>query len=254
MQPGGKVAYGGHNGGPSFSSLAFLELLKCGGTAWCIGDATMYMDKSAQSLKLGLPGGWGRNDICCVCGPCAQVQSNTRHWGPFDLSTFQAWPMAPCTPNRVFRSSKERKKSTTAHERPAGTQQPVASDAEFGQAASESDVLRKRRHPVRKCRLALKGTMYKEEGSDRDSDQGSRGEELPAVPTQRFKHTTIVDVSSSSSSSSSGTSSNSDTSSKSVITSDGEDASVINLDEAGWFDMSPGVYMLSELEEFELKD
>ena len=40
-----------------------------------------------------------------------------------------------------------------------------------------------------------------------------------------------------------------------MTTSDGEDgASAINLDEAGWSDMCLAVYMLSELEEFELKD
>ena len=44
-----------------------------------IGDATMYTDKSAQSLKLGLLGVQGRSDICCVCGQCAKVQSTTRH-------------------------------------------------------------------------------------------------------------------------------------------------------------------------------
>ena len=162
--------------------------------------------------------------------------------------------MAPCTPNRVFQSSKERKQSTTSHERPASTQQPVASDAEFSQAASESDVLRKHRNPVRKCPVALKETRYNEQGSDRTCDQGSSGEELPAVPTQRCKRTTIVGVGNSSSSSSSSGSSNSDTSSELVTTSDGEDASAIHLDEAGWSDMSPGVYMLSELEEFELND
>ena len=113
---------------------------------------------------------------------------------------------------------------------------------------------------MRRCRVALKGTIYKEEGSDRDFDQSSSGEELPAVPTQRCKHTTIIGVSRSSSSSStsnsssSGSSTNRATSSESVTTSDGEDASVINLDEAGWSDMSPAVYVLSELEEFELKD
>ena len=53
------------------------------------------------------------------------------------------------------------------------------------------------------CRVALKGTLYKEEGTDRDSDEGRSGEELPAVPTQRCKHITIVGVSGSSSSSSS---------------------------------------------------
>ena len=95
MQLGGRVAYGGHNGSPSFSNLAFVELLKCGGTAWCmfalcagIGDATMYMDKSPQSWKWGLPVVRGRNDVWCVCGQCAQVKSTTWRWEPFDLSTF----------------------------------------------------------------------------------------------------------------------------------------------------------------------
>ena len=60
-----------------------------------IGDVTMYMDKSAQRLKLGLQAVQGRSDGCCVCGQCAQVQSTTRHWEPFDLSTLQAWPMTP---------------------------------------------------------------------------------------------------------------------------------------------------------------
>ena len=114
---------------------------------------------------------------------------------------------------------------------------------------------------MRKCRVALKGTIYKKEGSDRDSDKGSSGEELPAVPTQRCKNTTIVGVSSSSSSvssgtrssSSSGTSLNGDTSSELDTTSDGEDASVIHLDEASWSDMPPAMYMLLGLEEFELK-
>ena len=170
-----------------------------------------------------------------------------------------------CTPNCVFHSSKERKKSATADNHPASTQQPVASDVKCSQAASESDVLRNHRNPVRKCRVALKGTIYKEEGSDRDSDQGHSGEELPPVPTQRCKHTTIVDATSSSSSSSnrsssscsssSGCSSGSggDASSESITTSDGWAASVIYLDEVGWSDTSPAVYMLSELEEFELK-
>ena len=78
------------------------------------------------------------------------------------------------------------------------------------------------------------------------------------MPTQRCKHTTIVGATSSSgsssSSSSSGSSSSSDTSSESVTTSRGEDASVITLDEARWSDMSPAMYMLLKLEEFELKD
>ena len=69
-----------------------------------------------------------------------------------------------------------------------------------------------------------------------------------------MEDTTIVGVSSGSSSSSRGFSSSGDTSSESVATSDGKDASVINLDEAGWSDMCPAVYMLSELEEFELED
>ena len=78
------------------------------------------------------------------------------------------------------------------------------------------------------------------------------------MPTQRCKHTTIVGASNSSSSSSfsSGGSSSSghNTSSESVTTSDGEDASVINLDEASWSDVSPAGYMLSKLKEFDLKD
>ena len=38
-------------------------------TLWLVaGDATMYMHKSAQSMKLGLPRVQGRRDICCVCG------------------------------------------------------------------------------------------------------------------------------------------------------------------------------------------
>ena len=187
-----------------------------------------------------------RRDICCVCGQF-QAQSTTRHWEPFDLSTFQARPMTPCTPNCVF---------ATVDDHPASTQQPVASDAEFRQAALASDLLRKRRNPVRKCRVALKGTTYRRGETDRGFVEGGDGEELPTVPTQRCKHTTIVGASSSGSSSNRGSSKSSggDTSTESVTTSDGEDASAINLDEAGLSDMSPAVYMLSEPEEFELKD
>ena len=65
-------------------------------TLWSvIGDATMYMDKSAQSLKLGLPGVLVCSYVCSVCGQCVQLQSITQHWESCDLSTFQAWPMAP---------------------------------------------------------------------------------------------------------------------------------------------------------------
>ena len=39
-----------------------------------IGDATMYMDKSAQSLKLGLPGVQGRSDVCCVWAVAAATE------------------------------------------------------------------------------------------------------------------------------------------------------------------------------------
>ena len=88
------------------------------------------------------------------------------------------------------------------------------------------------------------------------------------MPTQRCKHTTMVVVSSTSSSScssitssssissgsGSGTSSNGDTSSESITTSDDKDGSLFTLDEGGWSNMSLAVYMLSELEEFELKD
>ena len=82
------------------------------------------------------------------------------------------------------------------------------------------------------------------------------------MPPQLCKHATIIGVSVSSSSSSrnrsssnsSGTSTNSNTSSELVTTSDSEDASVINLDEASWSDMSPVAYMLSQLKEFDLKD
>ena len=95
-QLGGMVAYGAHNGGPSFSSLAFLELLKCGAmrmvhvlTLWSvIGDATMYIDTSAHNLKLGLPGVQGRSDVRRVFAQCAQVQSTKRHSEPCDLSMF----------------------------------------------------------------------------------------------------------------------------------------------------------------------
>ena len=63
-------------------------------TLWmAILDATLYMDKSAHSLKLGLLGVKGLSDICCVCGRCAQVQSPTRHWESFDLTTFRGWRM-----------------------------------------------------------------------------------------------------------------------------------------------------------------
>ena len=41
-------------------------------TLWmAIPDATLYMDKSAHSVKLGLPGVKGPSNICCVCGQCA---------------------------------------------------------------------------------------------------------------------------------------------------------------------------------------
>ena len=58
-----------------------------------IGDATMYTDKSPQSLNLGLRGVQGRIGVCCVCWQCAHVQSSTRHWELFHFITFQAWPM-----------------------------------------------------------------------------------------------------------------------------------------------------------------
>ena len=80
-------------------------------TLWmAIPEATFYMDEGTHNLKLGLPAVKGHSDMCCVCGQCAQVLSHTRHWKPSDMTTFQRWPLVPCTPNRVFLSSKERKK------------------------------------------------------------------------------------------------------------------------------------------------
>ena len=231
-----------------------------------IPQATLYMDGGAHSLKSGLPGVKGHTDICCVCGQCAQALSHTRHWKPFDMTTFRCWPLVLCTPNRVFLSSKERKKG--AADISSNSQKPpIASDAKFSQAASEVDLWRRCRNPVRKCGVALKGTIYKEEGSARDSDAGSN-EVLPSMPTQRTTPKVTIGSnsssssssnsssnSSSSSSSSSASSSSSGTSSESVNGSDGEDvASVIYLDEAGWSHLSPAVHMLSQLEEFELQD
>ena len=44
-------------------------------TLWSIiGDATMYMDKSAHSLKLGLPPVQGCGNICCVWAMCAGTE------------------------------------------------------------------------------------------------------------------------------------------------------------------------------------
>ena len=88
------------------------------------------------------------------------------------MTTFQGWPLVPCTPNRVFLSSKERKKGAVDISS-SSRKPPIASDAEFSQAASEAHPWRRRRNPVRKCRVALKGTVYKEEGSASDSDGGS---------------------------------------------------------------------------------
>ena len=135
---------------------------------------------------------------------------------------------------------------------------PIASDAEYSQAASQADPWRRGRHPVRKCGVDLKGTVYKEEGSTRDSDAGSK-EYLRSMPTQRTTPKVAIGSNSSSksssSSNSSSSSSSSGTSTESGNTSDGKDvASVIDLDEAGWSDLSPAVRMLSKLEEFELQD
>ena len=92
-----------------------------------------------------------------------------------------------------------------------------------------------------------------------DSDAGS-SEDLPSMPTKRTTPKVTIRSNSSSSSNSSkssnsSTSSSSGTSTESVNTSDGEDvASIIDLDEAGWSDLSPAVHMLSDLEEFRLQD
>ena len=62
-------------------------------TLWmAIPEATLYMDEGTHSLKLGLPGVKGRSDIRSVCGHCAQALSHTRHWKPFDMTTFQGCP------------------------------------------------------------------------------------------------------------------------------------------------------------------
>ena len=148
---------------------------------------TLATDTSGPNLKLGWPRVQGHGDISFVCRQCTQVQSTTRHYERFDFSMSPAWPMTPGTPNRVFYSSKERKKSAMWNNRLASTRQPVAWDVEGSQIASKCDDLQKRRNPVRKCHVTLKDTMYKEDGSDRDPDHGSSGEELPPVPTQRCK-------------------------------------------------------------------
>ena len=173
--------------GIPFSACAVCTQWARSAPAVCTQCNNLAMDTSGHNLKLGWPGVQGHGDVCCVCRHCAQARSTTRHYKRFDFSTSQAWPMTPCTPNRVFYSSKERKKSAIGDNRLASTQQPVASDVEGSQIASKCDNLQKRRNPVRKCHVALKDTMYKEEGSDCDLDHGSSGEELPPVPTKHCK-------------------------------------------------------------------
>ena len=65
-------------------------------------EATLYMDEGTHSLTLGLPRLKGHGDICCVCGQCAEAQTHPQHWKLFDMTTFQGWPLVPCTPNRFF--------------------------------------------------------------------------------------------------------------------------------------------------------
>ena len=229
-------------------------------TLWmAIPEATLYMDDGAHNLKLGLPGVKGHGDMCCVCGQCAQGLNHTRYWKPFDITTFQGGPLVPYTPNRVFLSSKDSKKRAVDISS-SSCKPPIASDAELSQAALEADFWRRRRNPVRKCRVALKGTIYKDEGGASDSDGGSN-EDLPSMPTQGTTPKVTLgsnassNSSSSSSSSTSSSRSSSGTSTQSMNTSYGEDvASIIDLDEAGWSDLSRAMHMLSQLEEFELQD
>ena len=167
------------------------------------------------NLKLGLPGVKGHSDICCVCGQCAQALSHTRHWRPFDMTTFQRWPLVPCTPNRVFLSNKDKKKGAVDINS-SSRKPPIASDAEFSHAASEADLWRRRRNPVRKWRVALKGTRYKEKGGAGDSDAGN-SEELPSMPTQRTTPKVTIGSNSSGSSCSTSSSNSSSSSSSSIV-------------------------------------
>ena len=168
-------------------------------------------------LKLGLQVVKGHSDICCVCGQCAQALSLTQHWKPCDMTTFQRWPLVPCTPNRVFLCGKERKKGAVDISS-STCKPPIASDAEFSQAASEADLWRRHRNPGRKCRVALKGTIYKEEGGASDSDSGN-SEDLPAMPTQRTTPKVTIGSNSSGNSSSSSSSKSSISSSSSSSSS-----------------------------------
>ena len=215
-------------------------------TLWiAIPDAMLYMDKCFHNLKSGLPGVKGFIDIRSLCGQCTQVHNPMPHGEPFNLTTLLGWPMVTCTTNRVFWSGIETKKGVIDINL-RGNKKPVALDAEFRQPASEAGLHCRHSSPMRKCRVALKGTLYKEPESAGYSDQGS-SEDVPSMPSQRIRFTTRLATTSSSSSitssnsSSTSTSSNSSgTSSDAMTTGDGEEgATVNNVDAASRCDTSP---------------